>query len=141
MGMLRYYHLLQKDHLTTPALGENKMNESILTTVKAGILGITEEYEAFDAQLIVHINSAISTLTQLGVGPSDGYYISDDEDVWTDFIGDSKLLEHVKQYVVLSVKRVFDPPSNSFLVDIINKQLEELVWRICVRVDEMKGTV
>lgn len=117
------------------------MNESILTTVKAGILGITEEYEAFDAQLIVHINSAISTLTQLGVGPSDGYYISDDEDVWTDFIGDSKLLEHVKQYVVLSVKRVFDPPSNSFLVDIINKQLEELVWRICVRVDEMKGTV
>ena len=40
--------------------------ESILTSIKK-MLGITEEYEHFDSDLIIHINSVFMILTQLGV--------------------------------------------------------------------------
>lgn len=72
--------------------------ESILTSVKK-MLGITEEYEHFDPELIIHINSVLNTLTQLGVGPEDGYSIASEEDEWTSFLGEGNLLEMVKSFV------------------------------------------
>lgn len=108
--------------------------ESILETIRKLIGG--EEYgEHFDADLIIQINMAFSILTQLGVGPEDGFFITDDSAVWTDFIGDSKRLEMVKTYVYLKVKLVFDPPTNSSLYDAYDKQIKELEWRINVTVD------
>ena len=83
--------------------------ESILTSIKK-LLGITEEYDQFDPDIIMHINSVFMILTQLGVGPAEGFSIEDDTAVWTDFIQDVKKLESVKTYVYLKVKLAFDPP-------------------------------
>lgn len=71
---------------------------SILNTIKK-LLGPTEVYDHFDTDIIVHINSAFSSLTQLGVGPQDGFFIKDETDLWTDFIQDDKRLEFVKTYI------------------------------------------
>ena len=110
--------------------------ESILTSVKK-MLGITEEYEHFDPELIIHINSALSVLTQLGVGPEEGYSISGEEDEWTSFIGEGVLLlEMVKTYVFLKVKLAFDPPASSAIKESYERQIAEYEWRINVAVDK-----
>lgn len=107
---------------------------SILTSIKK-LLGIGEEYEHFDADLIMYINSAFSILTQLGVGPSDGFTISDDLAVWDDFIPEGKKLELVKSYVYLKVKLLFDPPSSSAVMESTNRMISEFEWRLNVMVD------
>lgn len=108
--------------------------ESILTSIKK-LLGITEEYEQFDTDIIIHINSVFSILTQLGVGPSEGFLIEDNGAVWTDFIPNSLKLELIKTYVYLKVKMMFDSPLSSAAIDAINKQISELEWRIMVIAD------
>ena len=107
---------------------------SILNTIKK-LLGPTEVYDHFDTDIIVHINSAFSSLTQLGVGPQDGFFIKDETDLWTDFIQDDKRLEFVKTYIYLKVKLVFDPPLRSSVLDAMNRQINELDWRLNVAVD------
>lgn len=112
--------------------------ESILTSIKK-LLGITEEYKQFDPDIIMFINSAFSVLTQLGVGSEDGYSIKSDEETWDDYLAYNELeagqLEMVKTYVYLKVRVSFDPPSSSFVLDVFNKQISELEWRINVVVD------
>ena len=109
--------------------------ESILTSIKK-MLGIVKEYEHFDMDLIMHINSVLSILTQLGVGPSEGFSIEDDKTEWTDFIAnDLKKLGFVKTYVYLKVKLVFDPPLSSAVIESIKQAISELEWRILVAVD------
>ena len=108
--------------------------DSILTSVKKQ-LGIAEEYTHFDPDIIMHINSAFSILNQLGVGPPNGFSISDDSSNWTDFIGDSKKLELVKTYVGLKVRLIFDPPTSSAVMEAIKQNIAELEWRISVTVD------
>ena len=95
--------------------------ESILTSIKK-LLGIPEDYTAFDDQIIIHINSVFMILNQLGVGPSEGFKIIDKEDTWDDYISDETKLEIVKSYVYLKVKLLFDPPSNSSVMESINRQ-------------------
>lgn len=109
--------------------------ESILTSIKK-LLGIVEEYEHFDADIIMHINSAFSVLTQLGVGPEEGFRIEDASTVWSDFLYDDPRLEMVRTYVYLKVKLVFDTSSSSSaVIESINRQIQELEWRINVTVD------
>lgn len=108
--------------------------ESILTSIKK-LLGITEEYSAFDVDIIIHINSAFSTLNQLGVGPKDGFKISDDLDSWSDFINDEDAIESIKTYIYLKVKLVFDPPSSSSHMQAIKESIKELEWRLNVECD------
>lgn len=108
--------------------------ESILTSIKK-LLGISEEYTHFDSDIIMHINSVFSILTQLGVGPSEGFSIEDDSAVWTDFILDSKKLEFIKSYTYLKVKMIFDPALSSSVIEAMNRQISELEWRIMVEVD------
>lgn len=107
---------------------------SILTSIKK-LLGIAEEYQVYDADLIMHINSVFSILTQLGVGPSDGFSIEDDDALWTDFIPEKSKIEFVKSYMHLKVKLLFDPPFASAVVECMNQQIRELEWRILVAVD------
>lgn len=113
------------------------MEESILASIKK-LLGIPEEYKQFDADIIMHINSAFSILTQLGVGPSNGFSISDEEREWHDFIGDDGKIEMVKSYIHLKVKLLFDPPLSSAVIEAINQMVKELEWRINVAVDPSK---
>lgn len=105
--------------------------DSILLTIKK-LLGVSEEYTTFDIDIMVHINSALSILTQLGVGPNDGFAISGSESSWSDFVSDTSTLEMIKTYIYLRVRLLFDPPSNSFVTTSIEKTISELEWRLQV---------
>lgn len=106
-----------------------RTTDSILTSVKK-ILGITEDCTDFDAELIIHINSILMVLTQLGIGPEDGFYIEDKEDFWEDFTDDLEQLQSIKTYVGLKVRLIFDPPSSSAVIDSYNRTISELEWRL-----------
>lgn len=106
------------------------MEESILTSIKK-LLGIADDYPHFDQDIILQINSAFSTLNQLGVGPEAGFSIQDASTVWTEFINDDRL-NFAKTFVQLKVKLAFDPPTSSTLMDSYNRQLDELTWRLSI---------
>ena len=111
--------------------------ESILTSIKK-LLGISEEYTHFDADLIMHINSVFLILAQIGVGPSEGFSISDETAKWTDFIQDSIRLGAVKSFMYLKVKLLFDPPSSSSVMEATNKLISELEWRLTIASESNK---
>lgn len=108
--------------------------DSILGSIKK-LLGITEVYDVFDKDLVMHINSVFFVLTQLGVGPVEGFTIQDETAVWDDFIPCGANLEAVKSYVYLKVRLLFDPPQSSALTEAINRQISEFEWRLNVAVD------
>lgn len=110
--------------------------ESILTSIKS-LLGIEDSYTHFDNQIIMHINSVFSILTQLGVGPSTGFMIHDKSALWSDFISDSSLIEFVKTYTYLKVRLIFDPPTGSAVLESMKQTISELEFRINVAVDPM----
>lgn len=110
------------------------MSNSILTSTKK-ILGINEDYTVFDLDIMTHINSVFTTLTQLGVGPAEGFYIEDSTAVWDDFIAPEANLSAVKSYVYLRVRLLFDPPSTSYHITSLKEQVLELEWRLTVQVD------
>ena len=103
--------------------------ESILNTIKK-MLGPSEEYDQFDTDIITHINTVFMTLTQLGVGPSKGFYIEDDTTTWLEFVPDLTNFQAIKTYIYLKVKLVFDPPQSSAVIEAMNKQIAELEWRL-----------
>lgn len=111
--------------------------ESILTSIKK-LLGITEAYEHFDSDIVIHINSAFMTLNQLGVGPDEPFFISDEGAVWNDFLEDSKDFEAVKTYVYLKVRKAFDPPQSSAMMEAINSQIQEYEWRLNFQSESMR---
>lgn len=111
------------------------MEASILTSTKK-ILGIPDDYTVFDLDIITHINTAFSTLTQLGVGPAEGFMIEDDTAEWTDFIVDDLQYNSIKTYVYLKVRQLFDPPTTSYLITAFNEQIRELEWRLNVHREE-----
>lgn len=111
------------------------METSILTSTKK-VLGIPEDYLVFDLDILTHINSAFSTLTQLGVGPPEGFMIEDASAVWADFIPDDLQYNPVKTYIYLRVRQLFDPPTTSYLITAFNEQIKELEWRLNVHREE-----
>lgn len=108
--------------------------DSILTSVKK-LLGITEECTDFDADIIMHINSTLMILTQIGVGPPEGFFIEDETVSWVDFIEDINKLEAVKTYVYMRVRLMFDPPSSSAVMDAMNRTINELECRLNLAVE------
>lgn len=112
--------------------------ESILTSIKK-LLGISAEYEHFDPDIIMHINSVFMVLTQMGVGPSDGFTIEDEMSVWEDFIKSNAMIEAVKSYIYLKVRLLFDPPSSSAVIESINRQISELEWRLYIASDPIES--
>jgi hypothetical protein len=111
------------------------VEQSILNSTKK-ILGIAEDYTVFDLDIITHINTAFSTLTQLGVGPPEGFMIEDATAVWDDFIVNDLQYNSVKSYVFLRVRQLFDPPSTSYLISAVDQQIKELEWRLNVHREE-----
>lgn len=100
------------------------------------MLGIDDpNFTSFDGELIVYINMAFAKLTQIGVGPSNGFSISSNVETWNDYVIDIVQRELVKTYIYQNVRLVFDPPSNSFLLKAIEDQIAELTWRLNVQVD------
>lgn len=106
------------------------MDESILTSIKK-MLGPTEMYEQFDTDIIIHINSMMSLLTQLGIGPPGGFSIEDKTAKWSDYIDEEKF-NMVKTFIYIGVKLVFDPPLNASVIASLEKTKDELEWRLNV---------
>ncbi len=116
------------------------MENSILNTVKK-ILGLTQEETVFDLDVITHINTAFSTLYQLGVGPTTGFAIEDASPTWDDFIdGDISIVNACKTYVYLRTRLLFDPPPTSFALQSMKEQLTEYEWRISALREEANWT-
>lgn len=117
-----------------------EISESILTSVKK-LLGIDENYTHFDADIIMHINSVFSILTQMGVGPANGFSISGKDDTWSAFITDKpNIFSLVKSYVYMKVRLLFDPPLSSAAIESINRQISEFEWRLFVAADPIENT-
>ena len=113
-------------------MGENMDN--ILSSIKK-LLGIPTEETAFDSDIIMHINSVFMILNQLGIGPTDGFTISDDYALWSDFIPDGQNLELVKSYMYMKVRLLFDPPTNSSVLTSMEKTINEFEWRLNVQAE------
>jgi hypothetical protein len=107
------------------------MADSILNSTKK-ILGLASDYTAFDLDVITHINGAFSTLDQIGVGPVGGFSIEDDEATWDDFTAPPNQLNLVRTYIFLKVRMLFDPPGTSYLIEAMNKQIQEHEYRLNV---------
>lgn len=108
--------------------------ESILDYVKK-LLGIQKDYTHFDPDVIYGINAAFAVLTQLGVGPEEGFMIIDDTAKWNDFVSDTFRLSLIKPYIYLKTKLLFDPPSSSTLTDVMKATITEYEWRLFVGSD------
>ena len=112
------------------------MSDSILTSTKK-TLGLAEDYTAFDQDVIMHINSVLSTLEELGVLPSIGFTITDASELWVHLLGEDPRLNKVKTYVYLRVRLLFDPPQTAHLIASLNEQVKELEWRLNVTAESM----
>ena len=113
------------------------MNDSILLTVRK-LIGPNSDYDVFDDDLIVHINSFFEVLTQCGVGPENGFRITGPTEKWSDFTTDGHEFDMVKQYITLRTRLAFDPPASSFAMDAMKKIVDEMEWRMYIRAEEIK---
>jgi hypothetical protein len=115
------------------------MEQSILDSVKK-VLQIGPDDDSFDLDVMIHINSAFSTLHDLGVGPVEGFTIQNGTDTWNDFIPtavDPVQQNQVKTFVILNTRLLFDPPATSFQLEAFQKQIDQITWRISVRREEL----
>lgn len=108
------------------------MITSILDSVKKS-LNLAADYTPFDEEIIMYINSVFSTLNELGLGPDEGFMIEDKEPTWDAFLGSDPRLNSVKTYMFLRVKLLFDPPTTGFTTTAIERQIEQLEWRLNVQ--------
>lgn len=114
--------------------------DSILQSIKK-MLGPTEDYTYFDPDIMIHINSVLMILTQLGVGPKSGFFITGSDETWSDYLGDDLTkLELVKSYIYLKVKLVFDPPTTGVLHEAMERQIQEFEWRLNVQAEGVEAS-
>lgn len=115
------------------------MADSILTSVKKA-LGLTEDYEAFDPEITMHINSVFSTLNQIGVGPDNGFQIEDKLATWDDLLAGDATLNMVKTWTYSKVRLIFDPPQTSFAIAAQQELIKELEFRIYTKAEVDKAS-
>lgn len=111
-----------------------ELSDSILISIKK-LLGLDSDYEEFDQDIIIHINSVFSILQQLGVGPEAGFYITGDTETWSQFINNNSEIQNVISYMYMSVRLLFDPPTNSSILNSYKELIKEYEWRLNVAVD------
>lgn len=114
------------------------MEESILITIKK-MLGLDKDYDAFDTDVIININTVLMTLNQIGVGPKEGFSITGVDEKWKDYLEDKENLEAVKTFIYIKVKLVFDPPSTGFVLEALKNMASELEWRLNVQAESYES--
>lgn len=118
-------------------------DESMLDSIKK-VLGLTPDYDVFDADILMHMNSTFSQLHQLGIGPEEGFYLETADTKWEAYFAgsvvDPKQLSNVKTYVYIKVRLIFDPPATSFAIKALQDQAVELEWRLNATVDPPHAT-
>lgn len=107
------------------------MEQSILNSVKK-MCGIDPSLTVFDDVVLMHINSVFADLEQLGVGPTGGFMIEDDEPTWDAFLDGDPRWSSVKSYVYFRVRLMFDPPQTQYLVNSFDEQVKKMEWRLNV---------
>ena len=112
--------------------------DSILASIKK-LLNIDVEDTAFDTDIIALINGEFMSLQQLGIGPEEGFSISDYDTCWTDFCDDPRMVDSVKTFVFMRVRMIFDPPASSVVADAYNQKIAEIQWRLNVWAEQMAG--
>lgn len=118
-----------------PHLGGFDVEDSILKSIRKLIGGIDADEGPFDTDLIIHINTVLQTLNQLGCG-KENFMVTGNDETWSDFLGSPTIiLNWVKTYVYLKVRLYFDPPSSGTLMQAMKEQADELEWRINCHVD------
>lgn len=105
------------------------MSDSILNSTKQ-TLGLAADYTAYDVDVLTFINSTLSTLAQIGVGPPEGFFITDDAPTWDDLGIAANTLAMVRSYVSLKVRVQFDPPATSFVLEAMKEQIAQYEWRL-----------
>lgn len=103
--------------------------DSILNSIKK-LLGIEKDYEVFDADIIMHINTVFVILAQMGVGPNKPFMILDNSATWADFWGDKESNDAVITYMYMKVRMLFDPPSSGTATNATEEMIKELEWRL-----------
>lgn len=123
--------------MSTHSSDEGVADSILLSTKK--LLGIDPTMDMFDLDVCVNINSALANLNQIGIGPSEGYYVSGSDETWTEFLNHNNMtvLQNVKQYVYIWVKRVFDPPGATNHLAALDNTIKELEWRISTGREEV----
>lgn len=104
------------------------LTDSILNDIKK-LNNIKEDDHNFDQDIIIHINDALDTCRQLGIGPANGFEVTDESQTWGDFFGDTQVVPSTRGYVHAKVKMIFDPPANSFVMDAFKNKIAEFEWR------------
>lgn len=116
---------------------QEKKSESILGSVKK-LLGINN-MDDFDQDIIIHINSSIFILRQLGIGPAKGFMITGEDETYDDYLGeDSEESSMVKQYLYCRVRKIFDPPTSGSVMSALEEQIKELEFRLNIQVDPIE---
>lgn len=108
------------------------MADSILDDVKRACDVVVED-TSFDGLLIMHTNAILAVLNDLGIGPDEGFLIEDNTATWASFMGADDRRNNVKTYVGLRVRQLFDPPTLSFVIEAMERQIQEFGWRISVK--------
>lgn len=110
------------------------LQESILGTIKK-LIGFEDDYTQFDTDLIIHINTAFASLAQIGSNLKEGFFITDKNNLWSEYTTDTAILEPIKMYVYLKTKMIFDPPASSMVIETIKQTINELEFRIQISAD------
>lgn len=117
------------------------LTDSILTTIR-GMLGPSDDYEHFDTDIIVHINTALMSLNQMGVGPAKGLIVTGTTETWAQLVPESATvltMEGVKSYIYFKVKLGFDSNSlPSSVIESFKSQITELEWRLTEQAEELR---
>jgi hypothetical protein len=114
------------------------VTDSILLSIKK-LNNVPADYTAFDDDFILYINSALSDLHQIGIGPQQGFQILDENDLWDDFVEEEPRLNQIKTFIGLRVRLFFDPPASSFAIGMMEKQLEEQLYRLKLAQDDINA--
>lgn len=113
---------------------------SILTDTKM-MLGVGAAESPFDPEITLHINSALANMYQLGVGPSTGLFITNEDTTWDDLLEGDPRLGHVKSLMMLKVKMLFDPPDTGYMVTAYEKVIEKYEWQVRVAAEEINDPI
>lgn len=112
---------------------------SILNDVKKAV-GIHEANDDFDTDIILAINSTLFKLMQVGVGPTDGFVVTGDTEMWEDLLGNRTDLEAAKSYVFVNVRLLFDRPETSYGIQALERMSKEYEWRLEVQTQKSNSS-
>lgn len=118
-------------------MANEEVQDSILLSVRK-MIGPSEDYDYFDKDLIIHINSVFNILQQMGLGTESGFAITGTEETWEDFKSATgvtdNIIEMAKSYMYLKVRVQFDTPTGAVL-GAFQEQIKEYEWRLSVALE------